>query len=207
MILQKGTWSNKHPSSSSFFPPSNQWQVALPLPWSLVHIKQGAEGLLIGGHMENNQQRCIFRGAIAGLLSVHIFKLTKIGQTVFQSDCFQSKGPYCSTVHPLQNLISADPFIFMNLLRDVMIPLCGFTFHFPITKMTENVFMFLGHLDLSLCEVPFKVFYPNFYWLSFSSWFIGVTYILDYILWILGSFPVICFTNIVTQVVSYILTL
>lgn len=110
-----------------------------------------------------------------------------------------------AVLHPLQNLISSDPFIFMNLLRDAMIPLCGFTFHFPIKKMTENVFMFLGHLTLFLCEVPFKVFCPKFYWLSFSSGFTGVTYILDYILWILDYFPGV--TNIFTQVVSYTLAL
>lgn len=173
------------------------------MPWRLANIKQGAEGLLIRGHMENNQQRCMFRGAIAGLSSVHIFKLTEEGQTIFQSDCFQSKSPCYSTSSPELNIIR--PFHFYESVRDAMKPLCGFTFHFPITKMTENVFIFLGRLALFLCEVPFKVFCPKFYWLSFSSGFIGVTYILDYILWILDFFPGV--TNIFTQVVSYILAL
>lgn len=71
--------------------------------------------------MGNNQQRCIFRGTIAGLLSVHIFKLTKEGQTVFQSDCFQSKSPRRSTASPELNIIRH--FHFHESVRDVMIPL------------------------------------------------------------------------------------
>lgn len=71
--------------------------------------------------MENNQQRYIFRGTIAGLLSVHIFKLTKEGQTVFQSDCFQSKSPRRSTASPELNIIRH--FHFHESVRDVTIPL------------------------------------------------------------------------------------
>lgn len=106
--------------------------------------------------MEDNQQRRIFGSAVAGVLSVHIFRVTEEGQTVFQRDCFQVRVHIAPYHH--QNLISLDPFSFVNLgkVLQYLFVVCLFFFHFPITKMAEDVFMFLGHLDFFLCNVPSK---------------------------------------------------
>lgn len=75
-----------------------------------LNLKQGGgHRVKSGGQMEDNQQRRIFRSAVAGVLSVHIFRVTEEGQTVFQRDCFQIRVHIAPYHH--QNLISLDPFI------------------------------------------------------------------------------------------------
>lgn len=132
--------------------------------------------------MEDNQQRRIFGSAVAGVLRVHIFRVTEEGQTVFQRDCFQVRVHIAPYHH--QNLVSLDPFSFVNLgkVLQYLFVVCLFFFISLLLKWLRMFSCFLA-IWISFYVMCHLKTCPNFYWLSVFFLMIHRNHldILDYI--------------------------